>query len=453
MIMYKTIDRIKRKLNARILLGEIIRHGPKVCVSAGTLVFFWRLICSFGFMPGASLLNKGYASFVFLALCAVTVPVIIALNRKRALTREGAAMWLDDRLGAKGIFSAALTCLSAGFKNDFSDRIIDEATRSCTDQILAQKNLFPRRVLLRRSLIAVSSLALMFLLLSAWNPRSAELAQVAATSEKNLAGGDSERENKAAQKPKEKMSDAELARNIFPEDNRLASLAEEAMKNGDEDALKYLMKQNGLQSNDVKPSSSGDEMKQNSDGLNNQQESAQSASGNKSENAVNNPDSKQNAQSDNQNKNQSQKNKKQASDGKDGNAKNEDQSKQGKQGKDGENLAPSSDEAQKNAEENKAGKTGLSGKGDKAGSGTADNTTGLASKSRTSGSNQAIKFRKDGSPLQFVLPGKQAKATMMQAVPSALRGSEAANGSSNTPLDYESFVQFYFSTLSKEMQK
>ena len=245
------------------------------------------------------------------------------------------------------------------------------------------------------------------------------------------------------------MSDAEFARNLFPEDNRLASLAEEALKNGDQDALNYLMKKNGLKPQDLKSSASGNEMAQNSDGSNEGQGSAQNTSENKSDTTGDSQDSKQQKQGDTHNKENANK----ATEGNDSNAQNDNQGNQGKEGDVGEKLAPTADDGQKNAEENKAGKTGQSGQGDKAGSGTADTTTSLASKKGSQGSSKDITFRKEGTPLEFVLPVNQAKAKMMQVAPAAVRGSEATIGSDAAPLEYESFVKFYFSTLSKEMQK
>ena len=138
------------KLNVRILLGEILQHTPKVGLIAAAIVFLWRLGCSFGIVPGASLFSRGYAVFILLAICAAALTVIAAFARKRLLTREGAALWLDDRLQAKGIFSAALTCLGDGFTNDFSGHILDDALRACKEQVPAQKKLFPGRILFRR---------------------------------------------------------------------------------------------------------------------------------------------------------------------------------------------------------------------------------------------------------------------------------------------------------------
>ena len=238
----ETVDGVRRKLNARILLGEIARRVPIICLSAGVLVFLWRLGCSFGLLPGSSFFGRGNAIYAFAALCAAASCVIAALARRKLLKREGAAIWLDDRLGARGIFSAALTCLSSDIASDFSDRVIDDAARSCRELLHAQEKLFPRRILIRRSLIALSALLFAAILLSVWNPRASELAQAAAAEGKKVSAVSPEREDSMAQKKKEKMTDAELARNIFPNNTRLASLAEEALKNGDQDALDYLMK-------------------------------------------------------------------------------------------------------------------------------------------------------------------------------------------------------------------
>jgi len=445
--IHETIDRVRRKLNARILLGVIFQHAPKVSVASGVIVFLWRFFCSFGFLPGASLFSGGYAIPVFFALNILAFPVIAGFNRKRLITRREAAMWLDERLDAKGIFGAALECLSGGCTSVFSGQILADAMHACKSLLPSLKKLFPRRVLIRSGLIALFVLICMPILISVWNPRAAELDRVASAGENAVSSGQREREQEKgkAQKPEEKMSDADFARNLFPEDKRLASLAEEALKNGDQSALDYLMKENGLKAEDLKSQTARDEMAQKADSQNNQQDSAQGASESKKDAGQNsNPDQGK------QNKNNNQNGTKQAPEGKDNNTKSD---PKGTQTGGKENTTTAAGEGKENSENNNAGKTGQTGKGDAAGTGTGADTAGLASKTRISGSEKVIKFRKEGTPLEFVLPDKEAKGTMLEALPSALRGSEAGSGKDNAPLDYESFVKFYFSTLSKEMQQ
>jgi len=468
-LIYESIDRVRRKLNRRILAGVVLRHAPIVIACAGTLVFLWRFLCSLDLLPGASLFSRGYAFFVFLAFLIISLFAIAAFNRKRLLAREEAAIWLDERLDAKGIFSAALECLSGGRSDAFSDQILADALQACKVMLPSQKKLFPRRIIIRRSLVALAALVCMLALISVWNPRSAELAKVASAHEKIISPRGMDKEKDKDKKTEEKKSNADLARNLFPEDKRLASLAEEALKNDDQAALNYLMKENGLKAEDLKSPSAMNGKASKTGGANNPLSSPQGAENAKSQQDA---QSQQNAQGQ-QSPQGSAENKKEGGadsnpeQGKQSENKNQNDAKSAPEGKDAnaksdpngnhmggkEDMAPVSGEGQGNSEKNKAGKSGQAGQGDEAGSGTADKKTGIAKKTIAAGSENMIKFRKEATPLEFVLPDKNAKETMAQTLPSALRGTEAAIGGDTAPLDYESFVNSYFSTLSKEMQQ
>lgn len=161
----------------------------------------------------------------------------LALSGRHCMNQAAAARWLDRRLGADEVLSAALFCLERGGCGPFDGAIVAQAEEFAGSKAVIR---WPWRPLLRQA--GVTILVLLLGLLAAllpW-PRAAGGGRRPA-----LAVRTGERGQPRAARPKTAadLPPSSIARRLFPRDSANALLAEEALRSGNVELLNRLLAQ------------------------------------------------------------------------------------------------------------------------------------------------------------------------------------------------------------------
>lgn len=218
------LQRWQRRLNTRVSVGEGLAAWMVTVPVASSLAFVTN--------PSPSARIAVVAGFSALASAA-----FVLWRRKRRLTRNGAASWLDEQSRSLGLFRAASECLDREVAGPGGDRVLAQADRLRSAVAVPR---LPWHRLAQRAALALVVTAGAGLVLALAPPVPTLLGHRA----------DSTSPPTLSLSPKQPAADSrqlsphEAAQRLFPEDARLAALAEQALASGDPGALEALLEQN-----------------------------------------------------------------------------------------------------------------------------------------------------------------------------------------------------------------
>jgi hypothetical protein len=359
------------------------------------------------------------------------------------LDEAGAARWLDERLEDKELLAAAIFGLRRGESGRFDAELIARAEAVLPRAAGAK---IPRRPLARQGAKALAALALgaylVFLSGAAVIPRGGAIArpraEAAAVSDAAKALNALEDGGKAA---------SDFARAIFPEDKRMAKLAERALREGRIDDLRGILKSAGLEldaklagspseSERKKLAQDGERIGEAANALALASQALAAREGGSAGSA-----------------------------GRDGRRGGYapgmgGRSYPGAGGAGGRTPSPTDKspnalggtgaggtEGAGSSDDSGEGLAGKGGKGYGTGSGSAGDwgrIEPLAGKG-----SMEIAARKDGGFFELVLPDGRPSRPLSELVPGSLKSAEAAMSREDLPLEYEDFVRSYYLQLSK----
>ncbi len=221
------IRAVGRRLNAAILCHRALSWTLLAAIAAGAFVAFLRAL---------GLATANYPLWLGLVAAATALGGFLA--RTSLVGEAGVARWLDERLGAEGLLSAALVCLGRGKSGRFDGEIVDRALALLPQ---ARDVKYPRGPLARKAALSLAALAigayLIFLAAPLARPRAAPGNPVQA---EGAAAGDKALSLRRAQESGQAAS--AFAASLFPTDRRRATLAERALREGRMDNLRDLLK-------------------------------------------------------------------------------------------------------------------------------------------------------------------------------------------------------------------
>lgn len=220
------LQRWQRRLNTRVSQGEGLAAWSVVGILAAGGTFL--LVGD----PTTRMAVWGFAS-------AVSALTFVLWRRRRRLSRHQAASWLDERCQTEGVFRAASECLEKDDLAPSERHVLDQATRRSLDFSGRQAPRLPWR---RWALRWVLALGLSVLALTALS-----LVPPLPGLRPSGSGADAPEEtspSESAPSESAELTPHEAAQRLFPEDARLAALAEQALASGDPGALDALLEQN-----------------------------------------------------------------------------------------------------------------------------------------------------------------------------------------------------------------
>jgi hypothetical protein len=179
-----------------------------------------------------------YSVFVFAVLLALGAA---AGAFRGSLSRMGTtetARWLDEKLGGEELFSAALVCLGRGRTGRFDDAVLEQASALVSR---AARVGIPVRPTLKKAAVAFAASAAAALALMLVRPLERGYVQQGAVERSSDAapGGGAPGVFSDADIA---ASSAALASSIFPDDKRMATLAERALREGRMDDFRDILK-------------------------------------------------------------------------------------------------------------------------------------------------------------------------------------------------------------------
>lgn len=417
----------QRRLNQRYLLGEAFVAASAASVAGGIAAAF-----------------AGPAGEVRLAVWAgLTLASAVgyaAWRWRRRFSRADAASWLDEFGGSQGLFRAASECLDRP-SGPLDALVLAEADRRRSPLDGRHGPRLPWKRLALRFLAAAASVALTAAALvlvvppSGFGPLAHEVP------------GPSARGPEVDASPEEdgarQLSPQEAAKRLFPEDRRLAALAEQALASGDPGALEALLQQNSEaagrgqpapseSSPGGKPGAGGSGQPEQAPG---QGDPQPGTSGDKQEGGA----SERRSGSDNP--------------GSPGN-----QGAPGAANSVPQSLAPGADNDDPATGEGRAeaGPQGMSGAGGtniphsaggNPGTGHSEQRLGTP-KTGTSDRQLALKEKPNPGVFEYVLPGAEAQLPTAEVLANSQRSAEAVISRTSPPLEFENTIRDYFLSLS-----
>ena len=363
------------------------------------------------------------------------------------LDRAATARWLDRRLGDGEALSAALVCLSRDCTGPFDGAVLERA------ESFAGMNTsisWPLRPLVRGSALTLGTVVAFALVIGLWLPPSGAMAGRAGTSgqiglqpKPSPQGGRS----RAAQ-----LSPEAIARALFPDDIRMARLAERALYEGDGVLLDQLVEQ-ARQKMDQDLAQAADpaererlagEQQQRREMIENLRNSgngdAQGDSGSPGEQEWDEEgdQSQTGTEQNGQGQGQDQQQTGAAGTG-DGRRNGGQQNGQGQPRMNGQQSVTAT--PQPDADESRLGTAPGSGHGQ-------ENTQKGGTSGKSGGPAKVITNRPDSPMLEYVLPGKNARVPLSSVVVSSKRAAEGALARDRVPGEYGDSVMWYFLQLS-----
>lgn len=221
------LERIRHRLNSAIIVHRIfVWIAPAVGVAAS----------------GAALLkiagHEGYAVLAFILLLVFGALIGGVKGFRSRMGTTDTARWLDEKLGDDELFCAALVCIERGRTGRFDEAVLQEAFSLAPK---AAKVRIPILPIVKKTSIAfaVSIAGVLALMLirpfetSYTNTRKAERSTAETSQNRNPAELS---ENEIA------ASASALASSIFPDDKRMATLAERALREGRMEDFRSILK-------------------------------------------------------------------------------------------------------------------------------------------------------------------------------------------------------------------
>jgi hypothetical protein len=438
------LRRSRSRLNAAIVAHRALVWAAPAAVASGLIVASLRALGlgAAGIALWAAITALGAAAGAFMA-------------RRARMDDAGAALWLDERLEDEELLSSALACLDRETQGPFDGAILEKASgllpRARSVQV-------PRRPLARRAGIAAAACAIGAYLVFLSSPigdaadsraRQAALSKAAPAGDAAKAASALEEGGKAA---------ADFASSLFPDDKRMATLAERALREGRVDDLRDMLRAAGLElDSKMARSISESERKK----LAREKERLQSAAqavamgaappGSRRDGSGS-PDSGQSPRGGGGNPGDYVP----GSAGRNGSGQDGGTSggpgtrtrEGGPKAQAGEGSGPGGEGTQGEGDAgSSSGSAGRGGKGYGSGSGSEGNWGPV---DPASSSEQAVLApSKDASFFELVLPGHDSSQALSSIAPDSRRSAEAAMAREGVPLDYEDYVRSYFMSLSK----
>lgn len=446
------LRRVRRRLNRVIILHRAFAWTVPGALGAGLLVASLRTI---------GLESVGFPLWVVLISASAALGAVS--SRRSLLDERGAARWLDARLGDHELVSAAQTCARRHASGRFDQEILERASRLAPSAASLRP---PLRELAKRAGMAAVALGLgaYAILLSA--PIDFSLSRrTAALSGKR---GEAMSEAAAAAITEGGQAASDFAASLFPDDKRMANLAERALREGRIDDLRDLVKIAGLEL-DTELARKLSEIERRK--LTRERERMSQAAASI-------------AMVQSQRRSQGSASGKGGGGGRDsssgtGGSQETDRSRGGDQtgGEDrsggqgdlsqGSEGGPSDRQPQTPGPGKGGGKPGEQGqksaaadsKGE-AGRGGTDYGLGTGKTAARSdleggkeGGEAVIEKPRDASFFELVLPGEKAAKPIREIAPSSRKSAESAMSREILPLEYEDFVKSYFMALSQGEEK
>jgi len=427
------LQKTRRRLNQRYLAGEA--WAAFACAAPVALA-------------AVLLARVGSLRILWWALLvAGAAGVFAALRWRRRLTRGQAASWVDELQANHGLFRAAVDSLDRP-KHGLADRaILREADRGGSRVWSSGPLKLPWRRLVLRTFGGVLMAAACLAVLS-WeglpgipiggSPKAAQQPASSPTADAPMTGGPNQKA----------ISAKEAAHRLFPEDTRLAALAEQALASGDTGALESLLDQNasaapragssapgGKSGSGLEGNSRGDGPSQLVPGQDDQLQPGTGKPGSPSQPSSGSPLPGPGTGG-------------MTKDGSKAAPESGASSPGDSAGRDrsgGSDQRPSSDPGF-------SGSAGTSGGGPLPGLGHSDQPLGKAPSGK---SDKRVVVPEPGRPgvFEYVLPGTGSHQPLSAAVAGSRRSAEAALDRSALPREFDQAVRDYFLKLSQEAQQ
>lgn len=413
----------------RIRLNLILVTAKLVAWFTGTGIIFGIIVLMVHWL---SRIQVGVATWLAVSLCGGLIGMAVGL--RQCLDNYAAAVWLDEHLQTGQLLSAAFVCLKRDCSGVFDHRILKSAEAFIEKSFRIR---WPVRSLLKRTAMAVLVFCCVTLGLNYWFPFSRNFKG----SFLNSAGVKEAVEKFSPQDDRRLVveSPRTLSKMLFPEDERMAILAERAFREGNLAVLQSLLRDAEINTERLMAKAANpdeqrrlkNEIEQRNQLMNtlidlSRQEKQNFPQSKKGEGEI--PSEEEGFEKE---KEQTRKN---GSLAQWLNPVQRDRNQMNKGTQDYFNSLPYGG--------NKAG-TGHNPKQGKWGEVTA----------RTGREETIISKNNNSQTLEYILPGKDARIPLAQVVPDAERTVEAAIHRQGIPFEYEDFIRNYFLLLAKESKE
>jgi hypothetical protein len=361
---------------------------------------------------------------VLLGVCGFAAVLWTLVRTPGRLNRHRAAAWLDGTQATQGLFQASIEALERLESRPFDEAILTRANKTRVYLGLDRSVRYPWRRLGLRFLVTALATLIIWAALplvpqtlpgvrKEFAPVNAPTSEPAASERLSLGKPDS-------------LSPRDTARRLFPEDPRLAALAEQALTSGDPQALDDLLKTTDerTQSQGQRP---GTYQKRQGPGA-----GGYGVPGLESE--PGSPEGESAAQGD-------------ASERQAGPDSPASPPAEGSAG-----SAPGGKGSPNHAPEPGARGGSPSGGGTAPGFGHTDAPLGARPWARPSDKSVVIPDKNQPGFFEYVMPGSGVRMPLAQALPHAQRTAEAALDRSSPPEEFTQTIEHYFLFLSQEVK-
>jgi hypothetical protein len=426
----KSIAGARSRLNAVIVAHRALAWAVPAAAAAAAAAVALRL---------AGLEAAGLAAWA--VILAAGAAAGAARGMASRMGTADAARWLDERLGKEELLSAALVCIARGRSGRFDEKVLADAEARAA---LAAKIKPPAKPTARKATMAAAAATASVLALVLARPLDPYFSDPGSAGRRAPISREA-RAKASASDSESREAAAALAASLFPNDKRMATLAQRALREGRLDDFQDILKGADVDlSSRIDRSVSELEKKKltrERDRLRDAMNSLAASSGGDAERAD-------------------------RGEGEGGGSGGEGGQDEGILS--GSGRAPGDAGAQERGEGGEAGGEGGSGDMESAagqggtnggeGGGTGGEGWGTGSGSPRSWGTVEPKAGKaaasldladDSSFFELVLPGEGAAAPLASVLPDSRRSAESAMSREGVPLEYRDFVRSYFMALSK----
>jgi len=422
------LQRWQTRLNTRFLAGEALVAGSVAGLAA--------------LIPGFAVDGTPARLALWTAVMLLGAAGYALWKARERLSRHQAASWLDQVGQTQGLFRAASETLDQDEPGVGGQKVLQEADRRRLDFIGRRAPRIPLRRLALRAALALALAAISVFLLVSVAPtvfRPSPMA-VAVPPKADQPSAPPESPGTASRE----LTPQEAAKRLFPEDSRLAALAEQALASGDPGALDTLLQQPssgsgpaGSRSRDGSPG--GNENGPSQQGGQPGEEAGASPSRPPGGQGKDMGSASDPARAQNQGEGPQAGASKKPSDGS------------------GQGSQPPSNPGQRSGGRG-AGRPGQSGEAEPnpqiAGGppGTAHSEAPLRSSVEAGSSDRKIVLKDKENPgiFEYVLPGTGLKVPTAQVLADSRRSAEAIISRTAPPLEFENTIRDYFLSLSSQ---
>lgn len=419
------LQRWQRRLNTRLLAGEALAAWTAAAPAVLAVSLF--LDRSHGLALGV------WGFTVALAALGFTL-----WRTRRRLSRHQAASWLDDRGRTFGLYRAASECLDQEPLGQAGARVLHQADQRMVDFRGSAGPRLPWRRLAARAVLALTLSAGAVLVLSLAPPLAGFPVSGSENSASLPAGPEALPDDPGGGR---ELTPREAAERLFPEDPRLAALAEQALASGDPQALDSLLEQSAEAMERARQLPGGAVPRQGSEDGAAQKEQTPAAPGVPGTPA---PGGKRKAGSSDP-----------SSSGQDGQSPPEGSGSQGRsQDKPGTSAPRGLAEGPSNRSPGQGPGEGSGGdqvplsSGGAPGEGHSDEALESGITRGDSSRRLSLKEPESQGIFEYILPGKGSKLPSAQALADSRRSAEALISRTAPPLEFENTIRDYFLSLT-----